>query len=114
MINTGFNKKLFALLLNMARGDRTLRQYAIQCDISYMQLNKLSRCAQENPPRPSLLYKLSAHSASEVTEADFMFAAGYKDDSILPVDPLAEKIKALPPRKREAAEAFVDFLATQD
>jgi hypothetical protein len=55
--NSRFRKNILSLLLEKARGERSLRQFAIECDISYVQMRKLVLCAQENPPAPSLSRK---------------------------------------------------------
>ena len=49
-----YNKKIFALLLERAKGERSWRSFAIDCDISYVQMRKLAFCEQENPPRRKL------------------------------------------------------------
>ena len=44
-----FNKKIFALLLERAKGERSLRRFSMDCDISYVQMRKLYYGEQENP-----------------------------------------------------------------
>ena len=51
MENNRFSKKIFAILLERAKGDRSWRQFAIEADISYVQMRKLAQGTQENPPR---------------------------------------------------------------
>ena len=77
-----FNKKIFALLLEKARGERTTKQFAADCGISYVQLHKLFLCGQDNPPRKTLLIKLANNSAGDIELEDYMFAAGrvFDDD----------------------------------
>ncbi|MBQ3081606.1 MAG: hypothetical protein IJC49_04055 [Clostridia bacterium] len=102
-----YNKKIFALLLDRARGDRNLKAFAEDCDISYIQLRKLSLCEQENPPGMRLIKKLGAHSVNDVTTEDFAFAAGYfavEEGSI------EHKVSSLPPKQRRSAEEYVDYL----
>ena len=71
-----FNKKIFALLLDKARGDRTTRQFAADCGISYVQLHKLEMCGQENPPGKKLLKKLAENSVGGIELEDLVFACG--------------------------------------
>lgn len=71
-----YNKKIFAMLLEKAKGDRTTRQFAKQAGISYVQLHKLELCGQENPPGLKLINKLAENSEGGIELEDFMFAAG--------------------------------------
>ena len=70
-----FNKKIFSMLIDRARADRTLRQFALACGISYVQMRKLYLCGQENPPRRALMEKLAKNSVGVELE-DYLFAAG--------------------------------------
>lgn len=112
-----WNKKIFAMLLDEARGERSWRQYAIDCDISYVQMRKLALGTQENPPRPKLIRKVASHALGEIGLEDFLFAAGIRasgpsseDDSLQSdVSPI-DKYRSLPPKSRRAADKFIDFL----
>ncbi len=104
-----YNKKIFALLLERAKGERSLQQFANDCDISYVQLRKLCICAQENPPRPKQIAKHAAHSVG-VTEEDYLFAAGYAHEN-RERDELWEKISSLSAEKRRYVEELVGFLS---
>lgn len=111
--NCNYNKKIFALLLDRAKGERSLRAFAEDCDISYVQLRKLSLCEQENPPRMKLIEKLGAHSVNDVTVDDFAFAAGYgmayRGQRVLSSS-IYQKYLSLTPKNRKQLEAFVDYL----
>ena len=78
--NKPFNKRVFALLIDKARGERTTKQFANDCGISYVQLHKLELCGQENAPGIKLLTKLANNSAGGIELEDYMLAAGYKDE----------------------------------
>ncbi len=113
MTISNFNKKIFALLLDRAKGERTLRRFAIECDISYVQLRKLMLCEQDNPPRMKLIEKLGAHSANDITAEDFAFAAGYGmayHGKRIVAMPIYQKFASLDARKRREVEYFIDFL----
>ncbi len=103
-----FNKKIFALLLERAKGERSWRQFADDCGISYVQLRKLAVCGQENPPRLKLISKLAAASVF-AEESDYLFAAGYLPED--KQDALAEKIASLAPDKRRLVEELVEHLS---
>lgn len=104
-----YNKKIFALLLERAKGERSWRQFADDCEISYVQIRKLSMCLQENPPRPKLIDKLAAHSEG-VSEEDYLFAAGYTHLDT-ERDELWEKLSALSADKRRFVEELVNYLS---
>ncbi|MBO4276794.1 MAG: hypothetical protein J5925_00165 [Clostridia bacterium] len=115
--NTRWNKKIFALLLNEAKGVRSWRQFAADSGISYVQMRKLAMCEQENPPRPKLIRKVAAQAFGDIDLADFMFAAGVKAPDLKPrrapetgAASAVEKYRALSPRDRRAADRFIDFL----
>ena len=76
MENSRFSKKIFSLLLERAKGDRSWRQFAMESDISYVQMRKLAQGTQENPPRPKLIKKIADHSFNDIDLEDFMFAVG--------------------------------------
>ena len=87
-----FNKKIFAMLLEKARGERTTKQFANDCGISYVQLHKLELCNQENAPGITLMTKLANNSAGGIELEDYLLAAGsLKDES----DKVQKKKKSL-------------------
>lgn len=119
--NTRWNKKIFALLLEEAKGVRSWRQFASECDVSYVQMRKLARGTQENPPRPKLIRKVAAHAFGEIDLEDLMFAAGIRTGE--PVQPREsekavntpnEKYNSLSPKDRKTAEMFVEFLLSRE
>jgi len=77
--STGFNKKLFIMLLEKARGERTTRKFAEDCGISYVQLHKLELGLQDNPPGRQLLIKLTENSEGDIELEDFLFVCGLED-----------------------------------
>ncbi len=118
--NNKWNKKIFAMLLTEAKGVRSWRQFAIDCDISYVQMRKLALGTQENPPRPKLIRKVASHAFGEIDLKDLMFAAGINtaDSKVMrdsaEGDGIFEKYRALPAKDRRTVERFVDFLASQN
>lgn len=79
-----FNKKILAMLIDKARGERTIRAFAIDCGISYVQLHKLEMCQQENAPGIKLLTKLAENSENGVELEDYMFACGIEEQELKP------------------------------
>ena len=76
-----FSPKIFSILLNLARGSRSWRRFAADCDISYVQMRKLSLMQQENPPRLKLLKKLAQNAEGGITLPDFLFCTGLSFES---------------------------------
>lgn len=111
--SANFNKKIFALLLDKAKGERSLRKFAADCDISYVQMRKLSMGEQDNPPRMKLIEKLGKNSHNNITADDFAFAAGYgmayRGASIIN-SAIYKKFASLKARQRKETEAFIDYL----
>jgi hypothetical protein len=113
-----FNKKILAILIDKAKGDRSLRQFALDCDISYMQLRKLSLCVQENPPRRKLLQKLAQNSFNGIELEDFLFSAGTNEEEPAkhPEKHVSKKhdiqsvYEKLSLRQKKTVEDFIDFL----
>ncbi len=72
-----FNKKIFALLIEKAKAGRTTRQFAKDCNISYVQLHKLETASQQNPPGIKLIEKLAENSMGIVGIEEYLFASGH-------------------------------------
>lgn len=114
-----WNKKIFAILLQRAQGERSTRQFALECDISYVQMRKLLMMEQENPPRPKLIKKIADHAFGEVDLADLMFAAGIsqqqKQARIDGTDQLMQagvgvKFRSLTAKERRSVEEYIDYI----
>lgn len=115
MADNRWNKKIFAMLLNEAKGVRSWRQFAADCDISYVQMRKLALGTQENPPRPKLIRKVASHAFGEIDLEDLLFAAGIHTADINLrdadyVESPIEKYRALPSKERKTVDKFIEFL----
>ena len=77
--STGFNKRIFIMLFEKARGSRTTRKFAEDCKISYVQLHKLEQGLQDSPPGRQLLIKLTENSEADIELEDFLFACGLEE-----------------------------------
>lgn len=113
--NNHWNKKIFAMLLEQAKGVRSWRQFAAECDISYVQMRKLATMTQDNPPRPKLIRKITANAFGDVDLADLMFAAGLgAADSPLSKrhqpETVYDRFRSLPAKERRMVEEFINFL----
>ncbi len=125
MSNNGFNKKIFAILLDMARGTRSWRQFSIDCDISYVQMRKLATCKQENPPRIKLIKKIASNAQADITTDDLLFASGALSESsavsfapssamMKQGDIFFEKYLSLSMGQRKMINDFIDFLSGRE
>lgn len=118
--NRRWNKKIFAMLLVEAKGVRSWRQFASDCDISYVQIRKLALGTQENPPRPKLIRKVAAQAFGEIDLEDLMFAAGIytgesmtvRERSETETETAYDKYRSLPPKERKTVDRFIEFLYT--
>ena len=117
--NNRWSKKIFAMLLTEAKGVRSWRQFASDCDISYVQMRKLALCTQENPPRPKLIRKIAANAFGEIDLEDLLFAAGIRISDSKTSDKESDasnetpydKYRSLPLKKRRIVDEFIVFLA---
>ncbi|SFH22199.1 hypothetical protein SAMN05660649_04319 [Desulfotomaculum arcticum] len=74
-----FDKQKFAQLLNRARGDRSINQYALHTGVTSAHISRLSRAILDSPPSPQTIKKLADNAYNDVTYKDLMAAAGYLD-----------------------------------
>jgi hypothetical protein len=110
-----FNKKIFALLIEKAKGERTTKQFANDCKISYVQLHKLELSNQENAPGIKLMTKLANNSAGGIELEDYMLAAGYgngeKSESVKKKSfNIQEMYDNLSSSQQKTVYDFIDFL----
>jgi transcriptional regulator with XRE-family HTH domain len=84
-----FNRAEFAALLDKAKGDRSINQYANETGVSAAHISRFLREMIDAPPTPETISKLAAKAYNEVTYQDLMVAAGHLarqyDDNIMEV-----------------------------
>ena len=117
-----FNKRIFSLLLEQAKGDRSWRQFAADCDISYIQMRKLALEQQENSPRKKLIHKIAQNAANNITAEDLLFCSGVFRESeekkpsgamTRSADLFSEKFQSLSMGQRKMVLDFIDFLRSR-
>lgn len=125
-MSKNFNKKIFSILLDISRGDRSWRQFAIDCDISYVQMRKLATCKQENPPRVKLLKKIVENGNGDIGMEDYLFVIGITGDDdqqqnlhistnlMKQGDAFFEKYLSLSMGQRKMINDFIDFLSGRE
>ena len=115
-----WNKKIFSLLLEKAKGDRSWRQFALDSGISYVQMRKLSGMTQENPPRPKLIKKIALAAWNDIDLEDLLYAAGiFPPDTRKKVkrqksDTFLDRFRALTPKGRSSVEDYIAFIADRE
>jgi len=77
---SNFDLVTFAILLEKAKGDRSINQYANSVDVSAAHISRLLRKLVNSPPSPDTINKLSGGASNGVTYSELMFAAGHIDD----------------------------------
>ena len=112
-----FNRKIFSILIDKARGERSLRSFASDCDISYLQMRKLYLCEQQNAPGFKLIKKLAENSENEVDIEDYLFAAGEKQNEQNSFADISQKERlllqnynSLSTKQQKTVDDFIDFL----
>ncbi len=111
-----FNKKILSLLIEKARGDRTTKEFADECGISYVQLHKLEMCMQDSPPGKKLLRKLAENSVGGIEIEDYYFACGVieniaaKDKKPIKSLDIQSKYDLLSSGQKKTVYDFVDYL----
>ncbi len=115
-----WNRKIFSLLLEKAKGDRSWRQFAFDSGISYVQMRKLSGMTQENPPRPKLIKKIALAAWNDIDLEDLLYAAGiFPPDTRKKVkrqksDTFLDRFRALTPKGRSSVEDYIAFIADRE
>ncbi|NSW92863.1 MAG: hypothetical protein HPY74_19855 [Firmicutes bacterium] len=74
-----FDKKKFAELLEKAKGDRSINQYALHSGISAAHISRLLREMIDTPPNPDTIRKLTEKAYNRITYHELMVAAGHFD-----------------------------------
>lgn len=78
-----YNLKKFYEMLDIAKGERSLRQYALDAGVSPAHLYRLRR--EEYLPSAKIINALTSEEAAprgNITTADLMIAIGYQDENI--------------------------------
>ena len=78
--HSNFNTVTFALLLEKAKGDRSITQYANKIDVSAAHISRLLRKLVKSPPEPDTINKFASDAYNGVTYSDLMLAAGHIND----------------------------------
>ena len=114
-----FSKKIFALLLEKAKGERSWRQFSLDAGISYVQMRKLAGGEQENPPRLKLIKKIAECAEGGITIDDLLFATGNISrpqptiPAVLQPSRFILNYRSLGTKDKKLVEEFCEFLAAR-
>ncbi|ARK32447.1 hypothetical protein [Halalkalibacter krulwichiae] len=72
-----FNKEEFAVLLQQAKGNRSINNFANETGVSAAHISRFLRQMIASPPTPETISKFAAKAHNEVTYKDLMVAAGH-------------------------------------
>jgi transcriptional regulator with XRE-family HTH domain len=72
-----FNKEEFAVLLDRAKGNRSINNFANETGVSAAHISRFLRQMIASPPTPETISKFAAKAQNEVTYQDLMVAAGH-------------------------------------
>ncbi|QEK12712.1 hypothetical protein FQB35_10420 [Crassaminicella thermophila] len=118
-----FDKKKLSELLIIAKGDRSLNQYALKANVDSGYLSRLINMKRSSPPSPDILDRLANAAHNNVSYKDLMIAAGYIEVKNFPdhtdyieYDETGEvtSIYTYPPDKKDLKDMFYDYLKTLD
>lgn len=115
-----FDKKRFAELILLAIGNRSLNQYALNCEVSSAHISRLSRELLDTPPHPETLKKMAKASQGRVSYKELMEAAGYleddesADDEKLNIGLSKEEYNALSDNAKKQIRDFAEFVKNQE
>jgi|SRR5690606_12089190 hypothetical protein len=104
-----FNKEEFAILLERAKGDRSINNFANETGVSAAHISRFLRQMIASPPTPETISKFAAKAHNEVTYQDLMVAAGHlarKDDDVMDNNIKSEVESDSPLNLRNQLEQF--------
>jgi transcriptional regulator with XRE-family HTH domain len=78
-----FNKEEFSRLLNLAKGSRSINNFALKSGVTAAHISRLLRGIVNNPPTPQTIRKISNHAKNNVSYEELMKAAGHSSNNII-------------------------------
>lgn len=112
---TTFNKEKFAMLLDRAKGDRSINQYAIETDISAAHISRFLRQMIDAPPTPETISKFAEKAYNGVTYRDLMIAAGHiSEDNKVEEDSPRSRIEEARRMEQDIFQIIIGTLMNSD
>ena len=75
---SAYDPARFAVVLRKAIGDRTVKQFAKEADMSRFQVSRRLSCRLQTPPRKKTLSRIASVAQGGVTYEQLLLACGYK------------------------------------
>jgi hypothetical protein len=110
---SNFDLVKFALLLEKAKGDRSINQYANTIDVSAAHISRLLRKLVKSPPAPDTINKFAGGAYNGVTYSELMLAAGHINNKIKDI-PTEEKRLQMIENKRKFFQVILSDLYARD
>ena len=108
-----FDLVTFAILLEKAKGDRSINQYANTVGISAAHISRLLRRLVSTPPAPETINKFASGAYNGVTYSELMLAAGHIDEKTEEITTRQKRTQILESEKK-FFKVILSELYTQD
>jgi hypothetical protein len=108
-----FDLITFATLLEKAKGDRSINQYANSIDVSAAHISRLLRKLVKSPPAPDTINKLASGAYNGVTYSELMLAAGHINDITDEISTENKRMYSIE-NKRKFFQVILSDLYTRD
>ncbi|WP_291637733.1 hypothetical protein [Clostridium sp.] len=108
-----FDLVTFAMLLEKAKGDRSINQYANTIDVSAAHISRLLRQLVKSPPAPDTINKIASAACNGVTYSDLMLAAGHINDRTEEISTENKRIQIIE-NKKKFFQVILSDLYTRD
>ena len=95
-----FDLVTFAILLEKAKGDRSINQYANTIGISAAHISRLLRRLVNAPPSPETINKFASGAYNGVTYGELMLAAGHIDEKTEEISTMQKRSQTVETQKR--------------
>lgn len=95
-----FDLVTFAKLLEKAKGDRSINQYANKIGVSAAHISRLLRRLVNAPPSPKTINKFASGAYNGVTYGELMIAAGHIDEKTEEISTKQKRTQTVENEKR--------------
>lgn len=95
-----FDLDTFSILLEKAKGDRSINQYANTINVSAAHISRLLRKLVKSPPAPETINKFAGGAYNGVTYSELMLAAGHINDMTEEISTENKRIQILENKKK--------------
>lgn len=113
---TNFNKEEFASLLDKAKGNRSINQYAKETDVSAAHISRFLRQLIDAAPNPETISKFADKAYNDVSYRDMMSAAGHitVSENQIEEDSFAQRLEKMQKLEQKVFQTVMSFLMNQE